>query len=131
MRTATKPFVASLAQRLLGHPKGGALAVIGQIESTWTSSILWDELKEPQFQVFEDAVTSLLNGEPVGVAMEVFAERYAELSASLSRELQLIRIGEREKDGNYLANVWTSCSDARNYIVLGDPAVRLAVAPPD
>ena len=73
MQAADKPFVASLAQRLLGHPKGGALAVIGQIESTWTSSIRWDELKEPQFQVFEDAVTSLLNGETVGVAIENFA----------------------------------------------------------
>ena len=131
MRSASKPFVASLAQRMLGHPKGGALAVIGQIESTWTSSILWGELKEPQFQVFEDAVTSLLSGAPVGLAMEFFAERYAELSASLNREIQLIHSGEREEDWNYLANVWTACNDARNYIVLGDPAVRLAVAPPD
>lgn len=128
---ATKPFVADLAKRLLGHPDGGALAVIGQIASTWTSSILWRELKEPQIKGFEGAVTALLSGKPVGVAMEAFAERYAELSADLDQELQLIRTGMRKEDENYLANVWTACNDAQSYIVLGDPAVRLAFAPRD
>jgi hypothetical protein len=126
VQAAPKPFVSSLARRLLGHPRGGALAVIGHIESTWTTSIRWGGIKKPQIQVFEDAVTSLLQGEPVGAATEVFGERYSELSASLSRELQLIRTGQKKENARNLANVWTACNDARNYVVLGDPAVRLA-----
>jgi hypothetical protein len=125
--SAAKPFIARLAQRMLGHPEGGALAVIGQIESTWTSSILWRELREPQTRVFEDVVAALLQGRPVGAAMEAFGERYADLSVSLSR--QLSHTGEKDEDQTYLANLWTACNDAQSYIVLGDPAVRLAVLP--
>ena len=102
--------------------------MIGHIESSWTTSIQWGGIDRPQIQPFEDAVESLLNGEPVGAAMEVFGERYAELSASLARELELIRTGQKVEDPDRLASVWTACNDARNYIVLGDPAVRLAAA---
>ena len=116
-----------MSQRLLGHPRGGSLAVIGHVESAWPCSIRWPGIEEPQIQAFEDALTSLLQGERVGAAMEVFGERYAELSAALSRELQEIHNGQRSEDPERLASVWTACNDARNYVVLGDPAVRLVV----
>src|SRR5262249_27918070 len=104
MQAAPKPFVSSLALRLPGHPGGGALAVIGHIESTWTTSIRWGGIKRPQIQPFEDAVTSLLQGEPVGAATEVFGERYSELSASLSRELQLTRTRQKKENARTIAN---------------------------
>jgi hypothetical protein len=58
--------------------------------------------------------------------MEYFNERYGELAASLSSDLEDIKLG-RKVDATELATVWTANNDARGYAVIGDPAVRLRV----
>jgi hypothetical protein len=58
--------------------------------------------------------------------MEVFNERYAELATELATELAALRNG-RKRDDLRLAEMWTSLNDARNHVIVGDPAVRLAV----
>lgn len=121
---APQSFIALLPQRLLAHPRGGALAVIGHIATAWPSSIEWGDAGR-QIQPFEEALDVILEGRPVGEAMQVFGELFARLSAPLAREFQRLRNGGPE-DPEYLAGLWISCNDARNYIVLGDPAVRLS-----
>ena len=116
---APEAFVARLPQRLLGHPKGGALAVIGHVDQTWTSSFLWRSVGS-RIQMFEDALGALLDGEPVGLAMEAFAHRHGELASHLIAQTIL-----DPGDTLRLASLWTACFDARSFIVLGDPAVRL------
>ena len=120
------PFVAALPQRLLA---AGALAVVGHVERAWTYSFLNDRA-QPQVQVFRAALGQLLDEAPVGLAMEWFNQRYAALAtaltAALGKFVHLKALGP--KDLLDTATLWTGHNDARGYVVLGDPAVRVRPA---
>lgn len=123
------PFLGRLPQRLLAHPRGGALAVVGHVDRAWGFSLVWPGAG-PQTGVFESALRRLLDGQPVGWAMEFFNQRYAELTSDLAAEVEAQGFG-KQLDETVIADLWTASHDARNYTIVGDPAVRIAVSSHD
>lgn len=119
---APRPFVARLPQRMLSHPKGGALAVIGHVDQASQWSFKWPGVG-PQNLVFRKVLTKLIRGYPVGAATESLGRRYAEVNLDvfdLFNEREQSHWREEEPYEMKVAR-----NDARNYVVIGDPAVRI------
>lgn len=124
-RIAGKPFFSRLPQRLLGHPEGGALAVLAHIERAWAYSFQ-GQRGGPQIQGFRDVIGRLLRGERIGQATDMFNLRWAAISTELS-DLQNDLAKGADVPLKTLGNLWVARDDARNFMILGDPAVRLRV----
>ncbi|HLK62212.1 MAG TPA: hypothetical protein VKU19_02145 [Bryobacteraceae bacterium] len=124
---ADQPFVSRLPQRMLSHPRGGALAVVGHIDRALACSFRWDGPKDPQVEVYHSTLRALMDGYPVGAALEFMNMRYAELSTLVSQRLD--NRDMKKIDDRVLAGLWIANNDARNFVVIGDPAVRLKATP--
>jgi hypothetical protein len=124
-RIAARPFIASLPQRLLSHPAGGALACIGHVERAWGYSIR-PRTAGPQLLPFRNFLGRLLHGQPAGHAMKDFNERFAVLGTNLSTKLEYASFGRSYPDLELVAD-WIERNDAEGYLLLGDPAVSLRV----
>jgi hypothetical protein len=75
---------------------------------------------------FRSTLLALMDGARLGSAMESLTSRYAEIATELTRRMDgFRRYGKRIDDAD-LVGLWTATHDARAYVVLGDPAVRVA-----
>ncbi|MDX1997641.1 MAG: hypothetical protein SF066_07955 [Thermoanaerobaculia bacterium] len=119
---APNAVTARLAQRLLLQGAGAVLAGVGR---AWTEPYS-DQRKRIQIDAFEDSIRRILRGYPVGFAAEVFNHRYVSLVASLAVLLELEQRSDRRVDRDF-ADLSCELQDARSFVVLGDPAVRLPV----
>ena len=119
---APEPFVAALPKRLLGHPQGG-LACIGHVDRAWPHSFSWGEVPG-QISAFESAVRGLMAGLSVGQAMAPFAERRGAVAEAVMKMWLRPRSTGEEKE-KLEADLWIRYHDARSYVLLGDPAVKL------
>lgn len=123
-------FVSRLPAKLLSHPEGGALAVLGHVERAWGYSFLSPD-STAHTNAFEDALRELMSGQRIGWATESLNLRYADKATELSGVLnELSYEGSAPRSPYELAGLWTACNDARGYVILGDPAVRLSLTSP-
>jgi hypothetical protein len=136
---APKPFLSHLPLTMLAHPNGGALAVVGHIDRAWGHSFLLetrDPLQKTQIQAFQSTFEEMIQlGSRIGWAFEYLNQRYAEISSDLTAALDVferdeayLKEQEKRQIKQRLANQWTANNDARGYVILGDPAVRLPIA---
>lgn len=119
---AASPFVAGLPRTMLGR-ENGALAVVGHVDRAWSYSFAWPGAGA-QTEAFRSVLARVGTGAPVGAAMRYLADRYAELATELALTLEQVRLGKRRRDEE-LAGMWTAYADARDFVVIGDPAVSL------
>ena len=118
------PFIAQLPQRMLAK---GALAVLGHVERAWTYSFSGTESNTTsQIQPFQDVLGRLVRGMPVGSATDQFNVVQGARAIALAEELDKGYEGSIPNSAK-LAKLWMARNDARNYALLGDPAVKLAI----
>jgi hypothetical protein len=133
LHLANQALLAPLPQRLLSHPNGGALAVAGHIERAWTTSFKEGPgpLAPRDLDAFKELFRLLMLGYPLGAAIEDMNTRYAQYAVQITQDLfPVLYQGMTYTDDlkNRVARLWTANNDARNYIIVGDPAVRLPVS---
>jgi hypothetical protein len=128
--SADPPFVARLAQQLLSHPRGGCLAFVGHVDRAWNCSFLWKGI-QPRILPFTNTISAFLSGLPLGLAMEYVSARYATTATQLVDLLHQTRAWGRVVDDRELANLWIATNDARNFLLVGDPAIRRLSDTPD
>ncbi len=129
-------FVAAMPKRLLAHPRG-PVAYIGHLDTAWLHgfddptdpSIL--EKWHPRIAPFVFAVNTLLKEtNPIGMAMVEMNKRYDITNAILTSTLDRLARGKIQINTDYfsrIADTFITRSDAQNYMVFGDPAVRLRI----
>ena len=121
---ASAAFVAALPRRLLSHPGGGALAVIGHVERAWGFSIKPLEMAQASTHAFKNTLAKIMAGEPVGHALRDFRDRFSAANNLLLNHLDP-NMPNNKLAPRELLHRWIERNDARNYVVLGDPAVRI------
>jgi hypothetical protein len=123
---APQPFIAALPRRLLAHPNGSALAVIGHIDRAWGFSIRAPEVPAAQIATFRNSLGFVLSGHPVGHAMcTQFGARFAALSTALASLTSPTAPASMQLSDRELVMYWLERNDAQNYVLLGDPAARI------
>jgi hypothetical protein len=123
---APQPFVAALPRRLLTHPKGSALAAVGHVDRAWGYSIQPPKMTDAQIGPFRNGLGFILDGCPVGHAIaQQFGQRYAALSTALLSAVSPTAPASLRPTDRDLVTYWLERNDAQNYLVLGDPAVRI------
>lgn len=109
---APHSFIARLPQRLLSHPGGGALAVIGHVDINWATS--FKPLRgHSSTGIFDSLLVSLLKQLPVGAAIEAFNEQYVVRITEYAATREEVEFG-RVVDEQKLAWLRTAAIDLRN-----------------
>ncbi|HEU4733741.1 MAG TPA: hypothetical protein VFT22_37875 [Kofleriaceae bacterium] len=126
------PFLAALPSAALANPDG-PLAVISHLDLAWSYAFydLGKLSRGERHRRFHELVGQLVKGSRVGLALSGSLARARNQVARdvMSDAANARDAGEPPGQGALLGHRWMTLQDLAGYIVLGDPAARLAVAP--
>jgi hypothetical protein len=122
IKLAPTPFITALPQALL---RRGVLAVVAHVDRAFAFAFV-DEMGTPQAQLLRTVLELIMEGQRVGLATDSLNLQWSSLAAQLG----LAQAGNRsgippQSQSSTIANLFVARDDARNYLVLGDPAVCL------
>ena len=129
-------FIAALPKKLLAHPHG-PIVYVGHVDTAWLHGFddpdnpfifeKWD----PRIAPFVFALNTLLKEvNPVGMALAEMNKRYDVNNAILTSALDRLKRKKMHITSDFyskIADVFINRNDAQNYMVFGDPAVRLRI----
>lgn len=115
IQAAPAPLISLLAQKLLAS---GALAVIGHVDRAFPYGFV-DVNGTPQVALIRTPLERLMQGWTVGRAIDSFTTSWSSIAALLEKDPPPVLAVALK---THIAR-----DDARNYVALGDPAVRLRV----
>ncbi len=118
---APAPMVSALPQALLSR---GALAVIAHVDRAFEYAFQ-DIMGTPQSQLLRTPLELLMKGQRVGLATDALSQQWASLAAILGLAQSGNLPGMSQPPSPVIAGLTIARDDARNYVVLGDPAVQL------
>ncbi len=116
-----EPLISRLPQTLLSR---GMLAIIAHVDRAFSYGFE-NVLGTPQAQLLRTPLELLMKGKRVGLASDPLNQQWSSLAAELGLALGGKSPGAAQPQSSTLANLYIARDDARNYLVLGDPAVRL------
>jgi hypothetical protein len=116
---APRSFVAALPQAMLAR---GALGVIGHIDVAYGYSFLPRGSSTPFLGPYNACLGHLLTSHCLGTATCDLSARAAALGALMADALMP---GNAPPDASEMATLWCERNDARGYVLLGDPAIKL------
>ena len=122
-REANRPFVGFLPQKMLAA-ENGCRAVIAQVDTAFVWSFTNDR-KEERSEPYQIFFRKLLEGHTVGSAFNIFQDAHLEKLGSYLELVDARNSGDLHWDDDRLIQAWFGVNNLRNFIILGDPAVRL------
>lgn len=123
-----RPFIAALPQAALANPEG-PLAVIGHVDLAWSYS--FNDQGRRTISRYLGVLKALAEGGRAGVALQALLRYLNQTNVELT-----ILYNNQGMDGlqrpptpESWAALWMLQQDLSHFILLGDPAVRLPLAP--
>lgn len=128
-----REFVSAMPKRLLSHPRG-PLAYVGHLDIALLHG--FSDPKDPQgtgrwgarMSAFVGTVNKILGVKPYGMALQDINDRFNTANFAITNTYDRQRRGTfqwNEQNEMRLVDNWLVRTDAQNYMILGDPAVRL------
>jgi hypothetical protein len=125
------PFIAALPQAALANPNG-PLALVAHVDLAWSYGFSDVDATSSRGRPsrFLGVLRELVEGRRVGVGLSALLRFASEANLELTMMEDRDASGRAAaKDGARRGHLWMMRQDVSGYVLLGDPAVRLPLAP--